>query len=240
MTKAAFACLLAAAVLAPGADPQFEVATVRPNHSVGPASHMGRGPSAKNGKFIAENISLKTLIASAYEVREFQVAGPGWLASEQYDITAKLPQGMADNQIALMLRALLEERFHLRTHRETAEMSIYALMVGKAGPKFHALAPGEEFKPPAFPPKSAFTLLNGSMARWGEVLSGIVGRPVLDKTGITGSFMFMLAYSGNSDDSPSPDIFGAVEEELGLKLEPQKGPVEILKVDSAERVPDQN
>jgi hypothetical protein len=169
MPKAALACLVAVAGIAPAGDPQFDVATVRPNYS---GSHMGRGPSAKNGKFTAENISLKTLIASAYEVREFQVMGPGWLASEQYDITAKLPEGVLDSQTAPMLRTLLEERFHLRTHRETAEMSIYALVAGKAGPKFRALGPGEEFKPPAFPLKSAFTLLNGGMARWAKCCPG--------------------------------------------------------------------
>ncbi len=216
---------------------QFEVATVRPNHS---GSHAGRGPSARNGKFAAENISLKTLVAAAYEVREFQIAGPDWLASEQYDIAAKLPEGVPDSQTAPMLRTLLEDRFHLQTHRETAEMSIYALVVGKGGPKFRQLEPGETFKMPAFPPNSSSTLLNGTMARWGEVLSGIVGRPVLDKTGITGSFLFMLMFSSDQADSPSPDIFGAVEEELGLKLEPQKGPVEILKIDRADKAPTEN
>ncbi len=140
-----------------------------------------------------------------------------------------------------MLRTLLEDRFQVATHRETIEANIYNLVVSKGGPKFHQLGPGETFKP-AFPSGGPFfTLLNGSMARWGEVLSAYVGRPVLDKTGLNGTYMFMLAFDRDGKgDGVFPDVFGAVQEELGLKLEPQKGPVELLIVDRAEKVPSEN
>lgn len=227
------------------AAPTFEVATVRPNHAgfqvldSGGGVMSAKGPGAKNGTFTAQNISLKTLIAAAYSVREFQIAGPDWLASERFDVAAKLPKGFPDNQFGPMLRALLEERFHLQTHREIVESNIYALVVAKGGPKFHQLEAGEAFKP-VFPPGSMTTLLNGTMARWGEVLSGIVGRPVLDKTGLAGSFMFMLAYDSGNGDGTNPDIFGAVQEELGLKLDSQTDPVEMLKVDRSDKVPSGN
>jgi uncharacterized protein (TIGR03435 family) len=243
-------CVVAVAASAQTARPAFEVATVKPSqaNNIGPYGLHVRsvGPGLRNGKVTAENVTLTTLIGSAYGVPEFQIQGPDWLGSERFDVNAKIPEGTPPDQAMPMLRTLLEERFHLQTHREMAQMNVYALVVGKSGSKIKEFRAGEAVKPPNAPDGSMMMMVNGTLDKFAAQLSPRVGRPVVDKTGMAGTFMVFLTYSsggGTSVDVPSdsgPDIANAIQEQLGLKLEPQKGPVEILKVDRAEKVPEQN
>jgi uncharacterized protein (TIGR03435 family) len=244
MNKPTLLLILAAAGLATAAEPQFEVATVKFNDHSDP--RMGSGPSSRNGKFNAGNLTLKKLISFAYDVPEFQMKGPAWLESEHFDVTAKMPDGSPDSQVKPMLRKLLEDRFHLQTHLETAEMSYYALVVGKSGSKIKELRDGEPIPPPTFLPGGAAMMTNGTVESFAGQLAPAVGRPVLDKTGMTGRFHIFVNYAparaGAAGDvsDPGPDLFTAIQDQLGLKLEPQKGPVEILAVDSAAKLPDGN
>jgi len=220
------------------ADPQFEVATVKPNLS---GSAGSGGPGARNGRFTGQNNSLKTLISVAFAVPEFEVTGPDWLESQHFDVTATLPQGVQPDQIAPMLRALLEQRFHLQTHRETVEMSYYALIINKGGPKIKPIVPGEPLPPPPSPKGLAVQMTNGTVQDFGESLARHqVDRPVLDKTGLTGRYHIVITYATEHSTEPGPDIVTAIQEQLGLKLESQKGPIEVIKVDHADKTPVEN
>ena len=219
----------------------FEVASVKPSRQT-----LGRdfnkpvvfGPSGLTGR----NVTLKRLIVEAYNVQPHQVFGaPKWLDDSEYDIDAKADGPAAKEQLRLMLRALLAERFRLALHRENKELHVYELVVDKGGPKIHAA------KEPA-----------GSGARSLEQLANLIsvqltipepadpGKPsiasgapipVIDKTGLTG--LYEITYDLHPD--PGMDMFKLwqriLQDQLGLKLQSRKAPMEILIVDRADRIP---
>ncbi len=231
--------LLLAAGLAFAADPEFEVASIRP----ATGTPGGWLPGIRNGRFYTTESSLKTLIGYAYSTPEIQISAPGWIDSEFFDITANLPVGAPAEQATLMLRTLLDQRFHLKAHREMVEMNYHALTVGKSGSKLKPLIPGEPIPPPKSgpdaPPSTLSTLMtNGIVAEFASFWARTMGRPILDKTGIAGRVHILIQYAPPASTRPGPDILTAIQEQLGLKLESQKGPVEILKVDSADRASD--
>ena len=220
----------------------FEVASVKPS---GPDDHL-MFRLQPGGRYIATGLTLKTLIANAYDVPEFRVSGgPGWRDSDKFNIEAKVgialpPWPDSNKQLDLMLQSLLEDRFKLAFHRETREQQIYELVSAKGGAKL-TLAKADE--------SPGFEMLPGrihSMAVPLEYLAGslsyAMGRTVIDKTGLTGKYSYTVAYT--PDDAPpadtnGPSLFTALQEQLGLKLEPSKGPVEMLVIDHAEK-PDAN
>jgi uncharacterized protein (TIGR03435 family) len=225
----------------------FEVASIKPN-STGDNRVMIR--MQPGGRLTATGVTLRQLISQAYNVRDFQITGgPGWIAAERYDINAKGPDGMPDRVppevLRPMLRALVDERFQLKTHAETREMPIYALVVGKAG-KLIPAAP--ESQGPMM--RMGRGQLNGKkvpMAMLAQQISQQLGRAVVDKMELKGDFDFTLEWTPEpgqgpgvhppgepipAADSSGPTIFTAVQEQLGLRLESQKGPVEIIVIDS--------
>jgi uncharacterized protein (TIGR03435 family) len=236
MNKTSFLVLAAGVALAQQLE--FEVATIRPSAG-GPGSSV---PGLRNGRFSATNASLKALISYAYSMPEMLISGPAWLDSQRFDIAATLPAGGTQDQATPMLQALLEERFHLKVHRENVEMNHYVLTIGKNGPKFKELVPGEPVPPPDFGPgsPSSTQMTNGTISDFADRLGRIMGRPVIDNTTLTGRFHLVIQYAGPNATTPGPDILTAVQEQLGLKVEAQKGPVEILKVDSADKTPTEN
>jgi uncharacterized protein (TIGR03435 family) len=123
----------------------FEVASVK---RLAPGSRgsgpLRGGPGTGSPGRLSGTATLKALLMRAYELKEFQIAGPDWMGSERYEIDAKVPEGAAKEQVASMLRALLAERFHLETHRENRELPIYALVTAKNGPKFKETATGAD------------------------------------------------------------------------------------------------
>jgi uncharacterized protein (TIGR03435 family) len=214
----------------------FEVASVKPNPS-GP----GHAGIDVDGNMIRmTNVTLQAVIVWAYEVSAPQLSGPAWLESERYDIVAKTASGAPE---PAMMRALLIERFKLAVHAATKEFPIYALVVAKNGPKLKKADPGGDdmnSKP------GHLTARSVSMARLADFLArprAGLGRPVVDKTGLAGAFDFTLDWTPDRDAQASEaplSIFVALEEQLGLKLEAQKGPVEVLVVDHVEKVPAEN
>ena len=143
-----------------------------------------------------------------------------------------------------MLQALLKDRFRISSHREMKEMSVYEMIVAKGGMK---MTPYDATRPPASPPNrnrgGAVIVGSGTMPQLAKMLTGSARRPVLDNTGLDGRYNYLLTFtpfSAQSDilsDSEPPDLFTAVEQQLGLKLEPRKDSIEILVVDHAERAP---
>lgn len=220
----------------------FEVASIKPNAS-GDNRIMIR--MAPGGRFTATGITLKQLIAQAYGVRDSQVSGgPGWISADRFDIQAKGPDGMPDRVppevLRPMLRALVEERFQLETHKETKEMPVYALVPGKGGAKLTPSA--AEGQPQMRMGRGQVSGKKVPMAMLAQQLAIVLGRNVIDKTGMKGDFDFTLEWTPEPGqggpppaDSSGPTIFTAVQEQLGLKLEADKGPVDIIVIDSVSK-----
>jgi uncharacterized protein (TIGR03435 family) len=298
---------------APDKSVTFEAATVKPFVMPTPNGRgmiMMQGPSGgpgsnDPGRIHYPGMNLKTLLMNAYDVKSFQVLGPALLDSERFDIDATMAPGTTKEQFRVMLQNLLAERFKLTFHRETKELPMYSLVVGKNGPKMKesvvAAAPkteGDTAPSPAplpsqpkigadgFPelPQLAgragiFNIMMNGRARiiaqqqtiqdLAGRLSGMLSRPVTDNTALSGKYDFTLTYSpegatgpmgplpppppppagGGADGAPAGavpeaepllDIFGAVQAQLGLKLEAKKGPVELIVVDHAEKTPTEN
>jgi len=214
------------------AEPQFEVASVKPS---APGS---RGPTIYNPtreRFAITSITTKSLIAYAYDVRDFQVSGgPSWLGSDGYDIVAK-PQGEASNErILAMARGLLAERFNLTLHHESKEMPVLALTVAKGGPRLQpSVGTGG---PEVRGGRGRLVARKVTMGLLAAQLAGrVLGRAVLDRTGIAGEFDVDLEWAHDESPDLGPSIFTALQEQLGLKLDPQKGVVDVLVVDHVER-----
>jgi uncharacterized protein (TIGR03435 family) len=267
--KASAALALAGLASVYAADPQFEVASVKPNIS---ASDTVELSAPVGGRFRAVNVSLRMLIMRAYKVKNFEIfGGPGWMNSDRYDIAAgPADTGIDEARFKLMLQALLADRFSLTVHRETRQMPIYALVPLKNALKLPE-ATGRCFEHDGPPPSTPMTPCGGfwldagqlegrriSMTQFVGALSDLLGRPVIDKTGYTGTFDVQLEFtlegiagwSGGGFGTPSlsadaanadsskPSIFTAIQRQLGLKLESQKGPARILVVDHGEKPPE--
>jgi uncharacterized protein (TIGR03435 family) len=231
--------------------PTFEVASIRPNHTTG-----GR-PNAEflsgGQRFAATNISLANLIIVAYGITPRQIGPLPPITFEKYDILASTDHPVSRDQMRRMIQSLLADRFKLKIHPESKELSVYELVVDKHGPK---LQRGQGQLPWNLTRSRGseqdiggvnhITFTDESMADFASVLSTLlaVGRMVIDKTGLSGNYDFGLKYTRADrpippSDADAPSIFTAMQEQLGLRLEPAKGPVEILVVDHVER-PDEN
>lgn len=203
----------------------------------------------KSGDFTAQNVTLRNLIAYAWQIKEFQtVGGPKWLDSDHYDVLAKPPHDGAasDADNHLRMRALLADRFQLAVHADTRELPVYALVVAKNGPHLAPAKSGDERKG-IEARRGQINCRAVSMKRFAEWgLAPRLDSIVLDKTGLEGEFDFTLQYADDSPPKPGaepppppdpspPDLPSALQQQLGLKLETQKAPVEVIVVDRAEK-----
>jgi len=217
----------------------FEVASVKlvPRDAAGLTSISPPG----SVRFTATNASLDVLISLAFGVDSDRISGmPGWLDSEHYNVNAKPEgdKGLSYEQLRPLLQQLLAQRFHLAVHRETRDVQGYALVVAKNGPKLQA---GKGSSPHAYILPNGLQAQNMSIATLAGMLARPAGRPVADQTGIQGNYDITLKYAPEGTaESSLPSVFTAVQEQLGLKLVPQKVPVEIVVIDHVERVPTEN
>jgi len=258
--KAAVAALIAACGMfaqSPAARPafdEFEVATIKPTAPDWSGGRVIRMPSAH--QFVAKNHTLKTLVQAAYNLTPRAISGgPAWIDSDRYDILAGTPgevQPNLDEQMS-MLRTLLADRFKLAFHREPKEFPLYALTVVRNGQKLKESAAPErlpELTNVVFPDRIRLPARNATMAQFASMLQrAVLDRPVVDRTGLSGKYDFDLEWAddesqfggqlrkrASADDSPDkPDLFAAVQQQLGLRLEAAKGPIEALVIDQAER-----
>lgn len=181
------------------------------------------------------------MIQMAYGVTWNQISGMEKLGKNHYDISAKAEDGVVITPETLKprLRQLIEQRFKLATHRETKEFPGYALVVAKGGSKLRPAKKGSTAYGMVYP--GGMRLPNTSMDGLGTFLASPLGRPVIDQTGIQGDYEIQLDCARDGDaNSPLPSIFTALQEQLGLKLEPRKVPVELLVIDRVETVPSEN
>jgi uncharacterized protein (TIGR03435 family) len=223
----------------------FEVASIRLHAT--PVQRIGASVSGQ--RFAAEAMSLDNLITYAYEVKRYQLLGvPSWADSNdpnclRYDVIAKAEgdQALSRNQARTMLQNLLADRFGLRFHREVKEMPVYALVVAKNGPKIKdtaSAAPGSLIM--AGRNDIELTSNAGSIAQLVNQLANANGvdRPVLDRTDLRGNYDYKLTWTptiNTGNDSEAISIFTALQEQLGLRLDPQRAPIEVLIIDQAEK-----
>jgi uncharacterized protein (TIGR03435 family) len=235
--------------------PAFEVASIKP-HVFGGARGGCSGMSISGSRVTIPCMSVRNLIMRAYDVRAYQISGgPASLtdmADTAYDIAAKAEgEGTpAMEQVRVMMQTLLADRFQLKLHRETKELPVYALVADKNGPKLKESATDAKasigFRMGGI--KGSLTASKETMAQFALYLSNEAGRPVLDETGLAGSYDFTLewtreqpqilagappppAANAPAPDPSGPSLFTAVQEQLGLRLRPQKSPVELLVID---------
>jgi uncharacterized protein (TIGR03435 family) len=220
----------------------FEVASVRLNVSRDERGYYS--VAGQNGaKLAVQRMNLMSLIQRAYDVREYQVSGPDWLKHVKVDIKAKLPADTPRTEMTTALQALLAERFNMTVHRETRELPMYVLTVAKGGAK---IKPAADPKGTAriYQLRGLYKARNESIANFSQMLSRTLDRAVTDMTGLTGTFDFALDYAPLdprfSDPAGAQSIFTALQEQLGLKLESRKGPVELLMIDRMEKTPTKN
>jgi uncharacterized protein (TIGR03435 family) len=242
---------------------RFEVASIKPANLPPGFASSGFSRVYPGGRLTLEMSPVGSLISMAYGLRPYQIlGGPDWINSDRYNIEAKAADNASPAQINLMLQSLLEDRFKLKIHRDTRELPLYQLVVARGGPKIKL---SENQNPPRGASPTASSQRGGlgpGQVRRGrgefeanavpidgfvKVLSGQLDRPVIDKTELKGLYDILLRWipelgtvlPGGQEPPPAdvagPSIFTAVQEQLGLKLEAVKGPVEVLVIDSVER-----
>jgi uncharacterized protein (TIGR03435 family) len=286
---------------------EYEVASVKPSPPMGngPMFMGGRGgPGTQDpGRVTLNNMTVKSLLMQAYDVKQYQVTGPAWIDSERYDIAATVPEGASKEDARVMMQNLLAERFKITLHHETKEFPLYEMTVAKGGPKmkvstgdYNAPPPALTAPPPPPPgggrgpipmgkdgmpelPKGGrgmfIAMMNGRGRLQGNVqktsdlasmLSNQLGTPVVDKTGLTGIYDFTIDFTPEQGrgmfggglppppppppgagapappegQSEFPPLTAAVQEQLGLKLDKTKGPLDMIVVDKGDKVPTDN
>ena len=249
-----------------GPRPAFEVASVKLAPSPQSCPECRRQLDSDPGRIDYRNIQLVEVIRQAYSVTyELEPGtGPPSIWSERYDIQAKIPPGASKGQVPLMLQTLLEERFKLVAHREKKQRPVYALVVGKDGLKIGPASPEPERTQSSSTLKGVpggYRLTRDRVTMERLAMSMRLDRPVVDMTGIEGVFSFTLEYSrddlkaapptadggagsGAGGEAPLPPLLPsfrkALQDRLGLVLEPRVVPVDVFIVDHAERVPSGN
>jgi uncharacterized protein (TIGR03435 family) len=227
------------------------VASIKPARP----DEQGRAFRVNGRQFSTVNTSLNDIITFSFDLHPRQISGgPGWMASDKYDILAE-PDGEGQpnsEQWKTMVRKLMADRFKLVFHREKRELSVYAIVVGKNGPKL-TKSTGDPNGLPSlfFRGLGDLPAMNANMSDLADLMQrAVLDRPVVDQTRITGRFDFTLKWtpdetqfaslggvrpssSAENADAP-PDLFTALQEQLGLKLEPTKAPVDVLVIDHVE------
>ena len=216
----------------------FEAVSIRRNRTAAMASDTNTTP----GRLSLVNVTLLSVIRRAFGVLDPQIVGaPDWLSTERYDIVAVTGDGtdLTDQSRQAYLQSLLVDRCQLSFHREMREIRVYSLVSSKDGPRLtDHTGPGEYSMrvEPTDDGRLRLRSTQGNIGRLAEILAGQVGNVVTDRTGLSGEYDFTLEWAPNLNDSAtSPSLFTALNEQLGLKLEAAKSPVQALVIDRIER-----
>jgi uncharacterized protein (TIGR03435 family) len=238
--------------------PPYDIISIHPHKGMDDNISFQSRP----GNFAATNCTLKELISDAYGVREDLITGlPNWADTAHFDVTAKVSdfnpdafKNLTREQRNSMLLPMLQERFHVKAHTEIKTLSVYNLVVTKDGPKFKIdpappLDPdnpkkGQEGRGNMMINNNDLTATAIPLSSFAETLAANLEKTVIDKTGLVGDYDFKLKWTPEGDahsatdngtTDHAPDLFTALQEQLGLKLEAAKGPVNTLVVDHAEQ-----
>jgi uncharacterized protein (TIGR03435 family) len=238
-------------VCAQTAAPAFEVATVKPSPDLMQWSGF-QFPGG--GRFEASHVTVKAMVAYAYGVRDFYVSGgPGWAGSDRFEIVAKAEASATPAQMRAMLQTLLAERLKLAVRRETKEVTVYQLVAAKDGVKSSGLTESSRNGGIRFVGRGQIEGMGNPMRGLANYLQTLLDQVVVDKTGLTGNYDFKLSWTPDESQAGKPgaqaglpnaaepggaSIFTALQEQLGLKLESSKGPVETLVIEHVEKPSD--
>ena len=222
--------------------PAFAAATIRPSAAEVKFEHDG-AIEFHGDTLSMRDVSVQTCIKWAYGVQDSQISGPGWIDSDKFDIVAKADSPATEAQMKQMMQTLLAERFQLSFHRQSKELKAFVLTVAKGGAKVHpAAAPDAE----SFHQNSA----NGSVVKsmtireWGDYISGPLQMAVVDETGLTGKYDFVIDFTPYLPDAHNMDVrrpdstsilMAAMEDELGIKMETRKTGVDVMMIDRVEK-----
>jgi uncharacterized protein (TIGR03435 family) len=253
----------------------FEVATVKHGApgDYGASSKGGPG-TADPTRYSVENYTMSGLLETAYGISSYQLSGPGWLDSQRFTIAAKVPEGATRELLRLMMQNLLIERFRIAAHFEKKVIEGYQLVVANRGSKLAALPAGPDpdedpantsapFRMtldkegyPQLPPGRHYAMaIANNRARWrfadesmdnfAETLGNQIDQPIVNATGLTGDYDFVISWSPaalqpNAPGDSGPTIFAAIQEQLGLKLESAKISVDTLVIDHIEKSPSED
>jgi bla regulator protein blaR1 len=252
LTSVAIACAIVAGLCTTGwlahaqpASPSFDAASIKTNRS----GEQGGSSKFAANTYLGVNVTLKRVIGLAYSPIQAFTGGPGWIESDRYDITAKAEGNPGRQQLQFMLRSLLADRFKLVVHKETRDSPAFALVLdrsdGKLGPSLRRSdAQCAEPVPQKGPsgngdaPACGFRIGAGALAGRGATMERLAAelilldRLVVDRTGLTGVFDMDVQWTPGEHDDNS-DLFRALREQLGLKLQPTRVPVEVLVIESA-------
>jgi uncharacterized protein (TIGR03435 family) len=253
LTSLVASWIVFAVITAAAQRPTFEVASVRPNAS---GESGGEFTVRPGGQLAVRNMTVKDLLRNSFGFEDYRiVSGPDWMTRDRFDIAARTPDG-TDGQIREMVQSLLADRFKLAVHTETREMPAYALRTVNGPEKL-----GPQMRPPAldcgnaaaragapmpdWPPgrptcgtragRGRFIGAGAPLANLARNLSDAAGRVIVDETGLSGRYDLLLEWNPDQSDADTPSLFAAIREQLGLKLEPVRAPVEVLIVDRVER-----
>ena len=233
------------AMMAKGADPDWDVVSVKAHDPNDPSNNQSL--NFKGRQFVMVNRTVQGMLLFAYGMHKKEIMGaPEWIETERWDV-----QGLPDvpghpslKQMQSLTRKLLEERFGLKVHRETKELAVYALTVGKGGEKISPSA-GDPNGTPSENENSnggvvTMRMTNMSMGEFAPDLGFFLDRPAVDQTGLTGRYDLQLKWTADesrapTDGSAPPGLFTAIQEQIGLKLEPVMAPAEVLMIDTVER-----
>ncbi|MDP9171943.1 MAG: TIGR03435 family protein [Acidobacteriota bacterium] len=233
------------------ASPGFEVATIKPSNP----DAQGKGFMVRGRNFSTLNTSLSDLITFAYEIHAKQISGgPAWMETDKYDLAA-VPDtegAPSQKQWKAMIQKLLAERFKLTFHHDKKELSVYAIVLAKTGPKL-TKSEGDPNGLPSLMFRGLGTLpaRNASLTDFAQVMQGaVLDRPVVDQTGLAGKYDFTLTWTPDQfqftsmgikvpapteDPAAPPDLFTAMQQQLGLKLEATKAPADVIVIDHVEK-----
>lgn len=231
------------AMMAKDADPDWDVVTVKPSDPNSKGDHIDQ-----HGRHVTLSFeTVEMLLVIGYDVQKNQIVDvPDWVKTERWDIDglANTDGEMNLAQLQAMIQKALKERFGLKLQRDRREMAVYALTVAKGGPKIKENTTAGNDMPEQHPRdgngQHTEMLKNFSMSDLALILDFRVDRPVIDRTGLTGRYDFTLKWTYDEDRAPmdgsaAPSLFTAMQEQLGLKLEPLKAPAPVLVVDKIER-----
>jgi uncharacterized protein (TIGR03435 family) len=220
--------------------PRFEVVSIK---SSPPDAPPGRGGLQPDGRYILLNGPVRVLLDAAYPRQSREVINaPDWVTFERYDITAVAGRNTTREQLTTMLKELLRERFGLAAHLESRPQPVYYLVMARADRR-----PGPLLRPAtvdcdkdvaqcSMDSRSGHIATKGwTMALLAGTLIRPAGRTVIDRTGLVGDFQLTLEYAGDPSVTDQPSLFAALQEQLGLTLEPGEEPLPVLVIDRIER-----
>ncbi len=233
LLAAGWASVAAVQTQSPAVRPEFEVVSVKPAPL--PLNGVSSRESVDKGLLTYTNFTLRRLISNAYGVTEGQIVGPPWISENLYHVQARLPAGASQSDVPAMLQAMLAEHFKLAVERAQKNIPVYALVIAKGGHKMKPVIDGDSGY------GGGVRRIDGrgtTMATLAKLLSSrVTDRPVIDLTALDGKFAFTLEWAPDPDD---PSIYMAIQQQLGLKLDPRRMTTEVIAVAHAERIPTEN